>query len=211
MWRLAATGMLLALTMTACDEETGSVDGKDRLPEGERVPITARATAAIALEYLPTDTSSRRGADGDDLDSDQDGAVVHLRYGGEPGDDGSGDLVEVIVAEKSDHSDPCDDDGWSDGCAQLDSEDGTDLYLTWQEEEPEEDPGIVYVIAQRDGELTTVMQAGEVITGDPREQDLAVSVDEMVELVQDERLRVRTSKETVEAGEKVTDWDGGLE
>ena len=57
--------------------------------------------------------------------------------------------------------------------------------LAWQELEPEEDPGIVYVIDRRDGEDVIADYSGVSIEGDPRGLDLAITLDELAEIVTD--------------------------
>jgi hypothetical protein len=66
----------------------------------------------------------------------------------------------------------------------------------------------VSVLLQRDGEYAYVYQAGPTITGDPRDLDLTVGIDEMTDVVEDPWLRLETSPEAVEAGEQLEDWEG---
>ena len=57
----------------------------------------------------------------------------------------------------------CADDAFFDECVDLEH-DGEDLVLAWQELEPEEDPGIVYVIDRRDDEDVLAQYSGVSIT-----------------------------------------------
>ncbi|MFC4787251.1 hypothetical protein ACT8ZV_22430 [Nocardioides sp. MAHUQ-72] len=52
----------------------------------------------------------------------------------------------------------------------------------WQEEEePEEDPGVIYVVLEVDDQTVAVEESGNVLmTDDPRDLDLRVSVDELL-------------------------------
>ncbi len=75
------------------------------------------------------------------------------------------------------------------------------LTLVWQLEVEEEDPGVVFAVLQRDGEFARVYESGPTITGDPRGLDLPVSVDEMVEIVEDPRFGLTTTTDAVAAGD----------
>ena len=195
--RLALGCLLLGLAGCGTETESGSPP-----PKSDRVPITQRAIAAVALDYLPTDTSKRSATSADE--STPRGELgVSLRYGG--GGEYDGDLVRIVITPAP-RSENCDG---ADGCEELPADDGSSIQLAWDEVEPEEDPGFVAVSLARDGEEVRVLQAGENIEGDPRRQDLAISVETMVELVQDPRLRLLTSQETVDAGEALTGWEGG--
>ncbi len=77
-------------------------------------------------------------------------------------------------------------------CAELDSDavDGT-LFLAWQELMPEEDPGIIVLVLERDGEFSLVRWGGDIeVTGNPRDLELEVSVADAVDLLEDPRLRL---------------------
>jgi hypothetical protein len=54
-----------------------------------------------------------------------------------------------------------------------------------------------------------VYQAGPDVTGDPRELDLPISVDDMVALAEDPRVDVTTSAGAVAAGEDLGWWFDG--
>ena len=100
---------------------------------------------------------------------------------------GGGNFLGVAVAPSTDSPVVCADRSFFDECVDLDR-DGTTLVLAWQELEPEEDPGVVYVIDRRDGEDVIAHYSGVSVEGDPREIDLGISVDEMADIVTDERL-----------------------
>ena len=51
--------------------------------------------------------------------------------------------------------------------------------------------------------------SGPDIEGDPREADLPIPVSSLEELVQDPRVGITTDQAVIDAGEKVTDWEGG--
>lgn len=101
-----------------------------------------------------------------------------------------GDYLAVAVAPTTNSPLVCATPGFFDQCVGVDH-DGTELVLAWQEETPEEDPGVVYVIDRRDDEDVVVTYSGASITGDPRRLDLGISLDAMADIAIDERLRAR--------------------
>lgn len=194
---IVLSGLVLVTACgTGADTDAGTGD----------VPITQRAIAAVALDHLPDDTTSRsatsttEGEDG----SPKGSLGADLRYGGDG--ETEGDLARVFVSPEVEKDD-CPDE-IQDGCVEREVEAGT-LVLRWQEEEPEEDPGYVAVSLRRDDATISASWSGDVITGDPREQDLRISISSMEDLVQDERLGLTTSQATIDAGEALDDWDGG--
>lgn len=199
MRRLAAIGMLLVLA--ACGEESGDPGSKE--PDGEKVPITHRAVAAVALEHLPQDTTTRMAMYADQ-ETPKGTVGAELRYGGDGEYDG--DYVGITVSPVVDHT-PCRE--VADGCEKLKADDGSPMFVTWQELEPEEDPGIVYVVVVRKDESTSVSYSGPAIEGDPRKQELPIAVDDLIQVAQDPRLQPMTSPDAVEAGEKLDKWEGG--
>jgi hypothetical protein len=82
-----------------------------------------------------------------------------------------------------------------DGCDPV--EGGT---LFWQEEEPEEDPGLVVVVVTKQEALVLVTQSSETIAGDPRDQDLQITVQDMVDIANDQRVDLTTTQEALDAG-----------
>ena len=102
---------------------------------------------------------------------------------------GRRDSLDVAVAPTTDSPLVCADQSFFDRCVDLDDDgSGGRVWLGWQELEPEEDPGIVYVIDRRDGEDVVVSYVGTSITGDPRGLDLGVSLEQMVAVATDQRL-----------------------
>ena len=148
------------------------------------MPITPRAIAAIALDHLPQNTSSREAMYTDRRDAPGTlGADLTYNATGEY----DGDSLSVGLAPGQRDLD-CE----ISHCADLDTDvENASMVLVWQELEPEEDPGIVTVLLYRDGEKAWVHQSWEEITGDPRDLDLQISVDDMVEVLEDPWLRLR--------------------
>lgn len=186
----------LLLTLVACDG-AGPATDTSLPPEIDRVPITSRAIAAMALDHLPDDTEWRESSD--PVEHDPRAAGAALGYGSEQSDVS----LDVGVYPPSDEE-PC--PKLYDGCVEMEADDGSPMFLRWQELEPEEDPGVVDVVLDRGDERVRVGLGNQEILGDPREMDLPVWVDQALEIAQDPRLRLRTSPEAVEAGERLDKW-----
>lgn len=149
-------------------------------------PMDAAKVEAIGREHLPEPdrvgrVTFERG--------DAEGSVgARFEYG-----DTSVDLV-VGPPPGSDMAAACrgnqEDD--SEGCSDLGTDvDGATLLLLWQEEQPEEDPGTIVLLMERPGEVSSVRWGGDVVVvGDPRDMDLAVPVDDAVDLLEDDQLRL---------------------
>lgn len=196
---LAPVLLLAALLLAACgDEESDgpgeSGDGFEPVAGDEE--ITPEAVAAVALEHVDAEPSSSEPAEGDEQGT---GASFRFNATGEY----DGDLLGVGVSELEEAFD-CETDDDFDECEATDVEGGR-LVVAWDEVEPEEDPGIVSVWMERDDEMVGVYYAGEEIEGDPRDQDLPIDVDTMIDIVQDGRLSLTTSQEVVDLGEDV-EW-----
>ncbi|HWM73851.1 MAG TPA: hypothetical protein VNQ53_08925 [Nocardioides sp.] len=189
----AATGLLVG----GCGDETGperATEVHDEPVEGDE-PITPRAIAAVALEHVSIDTYTRHPWTGDGKDANAVGADL---------DNNAGSGLRVIVRTTT--ADPCAPfDGALDGCDSR-AVDGGRLVVYWQELEPEEDPGIVHVVMIREDESVDVEWTATEILGDPREQSLGVSVEEMEAVAQDQRISLTTSAEVIELGEKLDDF-----
>ncbi|RYC13273.1 hypothetical protein [Nocardioides zhouii] len=169
---------LLALVplvvVSACADGSGAGSGD------APVPLTPDGIAAVVADHVdrepkrvdPWDVMTR------ELEVDAPGAALSF---------GRGDFLGVAVAPTTDSPLVCGDRSFFDECVDVEH-DGSDLVLAWQELEPEEDPGVVYVIDRRDDEDVIAHYSGASITGDPRELDLGVTVDEMADIVTDARL-----------------------
>lgn len=172
--RAALTGGLLLWLLTACN-------GTAHVPAG---PVTPDAIETIARDHLDDPSSSGAG----ELDgSDPHGSVAaRLRY-----DDEHVDVVVGPPHRPNETAAHLCDEGYVE-CADLDTDvDGGTLTLLWQEQVPEEDPGIIVLVLEREGECSLVRWGGDVVvSGDPRDLDLAVPVDDAVDLLEDERLRL---------------------
>ena len=164
--------LLVALASTGCSGDSAEVTAG---------PLTTEKVVAIAADHLDDPTST----DDAEIDgSDPRRSVgARLRY-----DD---QHVDVVVGPPRDvaAAKVCREPTVE--CAELGtSVEGATLTLAWQLLTPEEDPGIVVLLLERDRESSLVRWGGDLeVTGDPRELDLAVPVDDAAALLQDGRLR----------------------
>jgi len=189
----------LILALAGCDDSGDA--GGDGTRASASAKITQRAIAAVALEHLSQDTTSRGPTY---AEAPQGTLGADLRYGGGAGEDG--DLVRVSLTPVSEPR-PCATDDRH--CAELDPVDDHPLSLRWEEVAPEEDPGYVVLTLVTDDQTLSVLYSGDDIEGDPRAQELSVPLDALVEVARDPRLRLSTDQDTVDAGERVDDWDEG--
>lgn len=170
---------------------TGGDAGGRAVDPGERVPTTERALAWLAAEHLGEPTSASRDTDvSDELDGIGAGVVV----------DG-----HAVVVAVGDTLPPglrgCGEDADAT-CAEID-----DGVLVWDEAVAESDPGNVVVVVEKQGSVVAVVQSGpEEITGDPRDLDLAITVEDMAALARDPRVDLTTTQEAVDGGEAIDYW-----
>lgn len=166
------------------------------------MPATSRALVAVALTHLDVEPTFYESLDRPDLDFGKGTLGGHIRHGGDEVSNSNGLRVSVTPTTKPPHE--CTKGA---ECVVIPSDQGK-LTVAWQEEQPEEDPGFVSVVLQRGDELAWVQQSDESITGDPRKQDLKVSVDEMIAIVEDPAFSLMTRQAAVDAGEKLSPWRG---
>ena len=157
-------------------------------------PITPAAIAAVVHEHV--DLEPRRIAESEVLAP-------------ELGDQSMGAWLEypdvsltVGVAPTSTSPLVCDTAAFFDECV-ADSVDGHEVTIAWQQLEPEEDPGVVYVIDRREEEDVLVSVSGASVTDDPRDLDLGVPLADLAALVDDARLSLTTTRHVVELGAEV--------
>lgn len=195
-----------AILLTGCGEQTrgGARTAHELPPEDERVAITERAVAAIALDHLPDDTTRRAGMYFEERQVDRGFVGADLRYSGDGEYDG--DAVQIRLGPTSE---PIRCDVGQDGCERLETEvEGAELVLVWEAVTPEEDPGYVALGVEYEtaDEQVVISYSGPEITGDPREMDLPITVADLTAVVEDPWLRLRTSPGAVEAGNSLDRW-----
>lgn len=80
-------------------------------------------------------------------------------------------------------------------------------FLAWDLAEEGEDPGQVAIVVPKGDSWAVVVSSGpDAITDDPRQLDLAISVDDMFELAHDPRLDLTTTQEAVDGGKELDYW-----
>jgi hypothetical protein len=140
------------------------ISGPEDGPEAAVAPATKKAIAAVAVDVLDLRVTSFDVNGHYDV-ADPLGVEIRFRPPGEEGD--SHYLYVTVEGAGTRDLAGC---GEHDDCAEWADEGGT-FFLSWQEEEPEEDPGILTLVFETaDGEQRSVTYAGELIEGDPREQ-----------------------------------------
>ena len=179
----------MVVVMIGCVLSAGCGGGDDSVAGDE--PITPAAIAAIAQAHV--DLKPRRITPWDvftrELGVESPGAW--LQY--------ADVSLHVVVAPTSDSPLVCAVPTFFDECLD-ESVDGHDVTIAWQELEPEEDPGVVYVIDRREGEDVAVGVSGASVTEDPRNLDLGVPLADLAALVTDPRLSLKTSQVVVDLG-----------
>ncbi|MDN4161465.1 hypothetical protein [Nocardioides abyssi] len=192
-------GVLLALGLSGCGDGTRATPTD--AGSGGREPTTARALAHVAAEHAGTPDSAARESDAAE-EFARGGVGAELRYGSTGGYDG--DVLVVAVGEGLDTSlVDCDAQATNSlaGCVETDQG-----VLMWEDEAPEEDPGVVYVVVEKGDSAALLFYAGPAITGDPRELDLPISTDVLFAIAGDPRVDVTTSAEAVAAGADLPFW-----
>lgn len=193
------TVLAIALTLVVGGGVALRLTAADTSP----APATKKALAAVAIDVLDLRPTSF------DVNPRHDVPVplgLRLRFHPE-GDDG--DTHSLYLDVSDDPGDQVECNRYYD-CDSWQSSAGT-YHLRWQEGHPEEDPGIVGLsLLTRAGERRSVTYAGTLITGDPRELDLPLSVTgDLARLLADDRYSATTTQEMVDADvRKWPDDDG---
>ena len=172
--------------------------GDTEVPGDE--PITPSAIAAIVQEHVHGEP--RRIAESEVLARElgDQSTGVWLEY--------ADVSLTVGVAPTSTSPLVCATAAFFDECV-TDSVDGHEVTIAWQELEPEEDPGVVFVIDRRQEEDVLVKVSGASVTDDPRDLDLGVPLADLAALVADPRLSLTTTRSVVELGADVEIEQGG--
>lgn len=179
MVRLATTVTLALLLVSGCADQ--QAHGRDR------VKATPQALAAIAVEHTDIEPNSIEG-------TTEESISAGIRFGEDD------HLLRVSASENDQDpdSDPCGVSTDRGTCEVMSTADGKVL-LYWEDEEPEEDPGII-IVAYRNGDSTnSAYYAGDAVTSDPRNLELSVSVESMIAIVTDDRFGLNTTKELAQS------------
>jgi len=196
---VAVAAVIIGVTLVDRSDDGGGEtnDGPITVDPSELVPATDGALAAVALEHVDA-TPSRS----DPLHRPEDfggpGTIgADIRFGSDGEYDG--DLLRLVASPSPAEHANCAD---LSPCERIETDRGTVL-LSWVEEAPEEDPGAVSVLLPLGDTYLRVYQAGQKITGDPRDLDLPISVDDMIAVITDPRYGLLTTDEMVDEGERL--------
>lgn len=181
-----------------------AVGPEDETDEPEDVPqvaATNRAMAAMLIDRIDRDpTSQGTNYALEDYPAGSIGAIVNF--------DGitlSGLATRDVGAFDRNRCDR--PDSVMDGCREESLADGSTLRVRWQEIEPEEDPGIVYLEVRRDDRVVVLSMTGPEVTGDPESiENLPVDLDALIDVTADPAFGMRTSQRYVDQGERIDDW-----
>jgi hypothetical protein len=194
-------GTVLALTalvaLAGCGDDAGSGS----------LETTDRSLAAVTIAEigLPVEFATHAHLKGDKADH---GAKV--RFAAAAGDSTlEPNLDTLVLPASSAYVDQWCERGPDDGCVVDTLDDGRDILLRWQLEEPEEDPGIVEIAVVGDDGIVKLGYDGDPVTGDPREPGVmpeGLGIDELFELAASPRLGPRASAADHDAGEDLETW-----
>jgi hypothetical protein len=169
----------------------------------ELVPITSRAVAWVMLQHAPSDTDSRGAMWTDKWPTLRGVKGADFRY--DARGDSDGDLLRAYVWPRADEPYACSE---YSTCVELAGPGETQVILGWQELEPEEDPGIVFVTAIHGTEASTAYYAGtEHHEGSPQTGPADPGRDPGRDRHRP-RLRLQTTPDVVAAGETVAQVEG---
>ena len=192
-------GALLTHGLSGCGDGTQATTTD--AGGGGQEPTTARALAYVAAEHAGTPDSAVRESDAAE-EFTSGGIGTELRYGSDGEYDG--DMLVVAAGAGLDTSlIDCDARATDSLAGCVKTSQGT---LMWENEAPEEDPGVVYVLVDKGDSAALVFYAGPSITGDPRKLEMPISTEVLFAIAGDPRVDVTTSAEAVAAGADLSFW-----
>lgn len=197
--------LLLSSLLVACGAEPS--EGDDGVSTSDLTETTTHeALAAAVLADLDVEPISIAATELDD-DAPADAVAVELRLPLSDDDFGLRLLVAVTTEEIPDAA--CGQDENEDGCTDDDLPDGSRQLVTWEAEEPEEDPGILNLLTERtDPEASVaVFVAGPTIPEeltDDTELEL-FTLGDLKDLSQNPEIGPTTTPEAIAAGEDLPD------
>jgi hypothetical protein len=196
---LSLLALLLSLAVSGCGTTTDASPGN--AGSGGLEPTTARALAYVAAEHAGVPASATRERDAAE-EFASGGVGTELRY--ESDGEYDGDMLVVAVGRGLDPTlGSCSAEASQSlaGCTATDQG-----ILMWEDEAPEEDPGVVYVLVDKGETAALVFYAGPSITDDPRELDMPISTEVLFAIANDPRVDVTTSTEAVDGGADLSFW-----
>lgn len=192
--------VLVSLALTGCGNTTQASPANAAVGGSE--PTTARALAYVAAEHAGTPDSAGRERDAAE-EFTSGGVGTELRYGSDGEYDG--DVLAVAVGRGLDPAlIDCDAEETRSLAGCITSDQGT---LMWEDEEPEEDPGVVYVLVGKGESAALLFYSGPSITGDPRDLHMPISTEVLFAIANDLRVDVTTSHEAAAAGADLSFWE----
>lgn len=188
-----ALALTAALALLAgCESDTAD----DGSRAGGDLPTTARALAAVAAEHVGEPRSAVEESDAAE-EFAEDAVGTELRYGAN----------QLVIAVGKGLDEALSDCSSQQNRGLAGCEETARGVLTWEKAAPESDPGGIYLITDKDdGAAVLIFFSGPDITGDPRELDLPVTVDELFDVANDARVDVTTSQAALEAAEDIAFW-----
>ena len=181
-------GLTWSLVVPRADREPPVLDNP--------VDGTPGALAAVALGHLDVSASEVQGGRGGDF------YPVGARWAtmkvAEPGRSREGILTVAASPSELSTSD-CER---ADGCAEVETRVGT-VNLSWTEDMDLGNQGVVSVQMRRGDEWLIVVWTGHGVTGDPRTDDLTITVDDLVSIVTDPAFGLETSAAAAERGQEL--------
>ncbi len=191
--------VFLTVALTGCGTTTES--SPPGSPVGGDVTTTAQALAFVAAEHAGT-PSSATGENDAAEEFDSKAVGTELRYGSDGEYDG--DMLVVAVGQGLDKTaTDCEAETNKSRAGCVETDQGM---LMWEGMAPESDPGVVYVVVDKGDTTALLFYAGPTITGDPRELDMPISIDDLFAIANDPRVDVTTSQEAVDAGADLPFW-----
>lgn len=187
--------------LTRDNEADDGDDGADssapvQVDPSELVPATDASLVAVVLEHVDLDPRYFKELYRENGDYTKGTVGGEIWFGGTSDDDA--DLIRLTAAPFGTGSDSCE----YYECSDIHTDEG-EATLFWEVTVPGEAAGVVGVELVRDGLLLRVHENGLTIEADPREQELPVTVDDMVAILTDPRFGVETTPEMIEAGEEM--------
>lgn len=194
----AAAAVLAVVGIGAIVVDRDRQDRSEQVLSGPQKATTG-ALLAVALEHVDVEPASLEALDDSDRRYGRGTVGGDIRF--DPAEGYDGDLLRVTASPGRLPKDVCDR---AATCDRWDTEQGR-VVLSWVPHMPEEDPGLVTVALQAQGEWRMAhLASGVLIDGDPRGiEELPVSVDQMTAIVTDPRFSLRTTAEAVRAGEEL--------
>ncbi|MFN8192449.1 MAG: hypothetical protein U0R78_18895 [Nocardioidaceae bacterium] len=172
---------------------------RDREPPVLDNPVDGSpgALAAVAIGHTNVTVSDIQGGRGGELfPAGSVWATMHVK---EPGRSRPGILTVAASPEELPAASDCER---SDGCADIETAAGT-VRLSWTRDMRLGDQGVVLVWLRRGDEWLSVAWTGHGVTGDPRDADLVVSVDDLVAIVTDPAFGLETSEAAAARGQQL--------